>query len=177
MFAIGDYVIYRDTGVCKISDITKLELSCADKTILYYVLDPVYEKGAIFAPKDSSESRMRHIITKKEAERLIDLIPAIQAKAYHNTALRELADHYRDILKTSDCAELIEMTMSIYAKKLQREEDNAKLGMVDQRYMKQAESFLFGELAVALNIPRESVQEYIEARVQGRNMVRPSLIQ
>jgi CarD family transcriptional regulator len=172
MFAIGDYVIYGDTGVCRISNITKLDLACADKDILYYVLNPLYDKGVIFAPKDNGALRMRHIIAKEEAERLIDMIPAIQAEAYHNSALRELSDHYRNIIKTSDCAELIEMTMSIYAKKIQREEGNAKLGLIDQKFMKQAESFLFGELAIALDIPREDVREYIESKVQNFNSPR-----
>lgn len=36
---------------------------------------------------------------------------------------------------------------------------------IDQRYMKRAEDFLYGELAVALDIPYESVNAYIEDSV------------
>ena len=37
--------------------------------------------------------------------------------------------------------------------------------MVDERYLKQAEQLLFGELAAALEIPYEAVQPYIADRI------------
>ena len=36
--------------------------------------------------------------------------------------------------------------------------------MVDERYMKQAERLLYGELSAALDIPYEEVQPYIARR-------------
>ena len=38
--------------------------------------------------------------------------------------------------------------------------------MVDERYMKQAERLLYGELAAALDIPFDRVQPYIARRVE-----------
>ena len=38
--------------------------------------------------------------------------------------------------------------------------------MVDERYMKQAERLLYGELSAALGIPFEEVQPYIARRVE-----------
>ena len=40
--------------------------------------------------------------------------------------------------------------MPIHAKRRQAESQNRRLGMVDERYLKQAEQLLFGELAAAL---------------------------
>ena len=37
--------------------------------------------------------------------------------------------------------------------------------MVDERYMKQAERLLYGEFAIALDLPVEEVQPYIARRV------------
>ena len=44
---------------------------------------------------------------------------------------------------------------------------HAKLGVVDQRYMKRAEDLLYGELAVALGIERDEVLPYIRRVVDG----------
>ena len=38
--------------------------------------------------------------------------------------------------------------------------------MVDERYIKQAERLLYGELAAALEIPFDQVQSYIACRVE-----------
>ena len=55
--------------------------------------------------------------------------------------------------------------MSIYAKQKQAEAQKRRLGQVDERYRKQAERLLYGELSAALGIPFEEVQPYIARRV------------
>ena len=49
-------------------------------------------------------------------------------------------------------------------KQRQAEAQKRRLGMVDERYMKQAERLLYGELSAALDIPYEEVQPYIARR-------------
>lgn len=56
--------------------------------------------------------------------------------------------------------------MSIYNKKQFLEQQKKKFGKVDERFMKIAEEMLYGELSVALDIPKEKVQEYIALRVK-----------
>lgn len=38
MFEIGEYIVYGVKGVCRIEDITHIDISGADKDRLYYVL-------------------------------------------------------------------------------------------------------------------------------------------
>ena len=47
------------------------------------------------------------------------------------------------------------------AKRRQMTERGKKLGLVDERYMKRAEEMLHGELAVALDMTREQVPQFI----------------
>ena len=54
---------------------------------------------------------------------------------------------------------------SIYTKKLQAESQNKKIGAVDERFLQKAEDLLFGELAVALEIPKEKVLDYISEKL------------
>ena len=147
-------------------DITTRNLPNVDKNQLFYVLKPLYQECTISAPVGSTKVFMRPIISKQEAERLIDMIPTISAQAYQNSVLRQLTEHYEESFKNHDCADLIELTMSIYAKKQIAAEQKKKFGAVDERFMKKAEELLFGEFAAALGISKDEVPEYIAERIK-----------
>lgn len=171
MFKVGDLILYGSTGVCRITDITARDLSCEDEDQLFYTLIPLYQNVTISTPVNNTRIFMRPIISKDEAERLIAMIPTIRAEAYHSQILQELTEHYEKSLKTYDCTELIELTMSIYAKKQYVEHQKRKFGAVDERFMKRAEGLLFGELAAALDIPKESVPDYIVGRIGEEGVI------
>lgn len=165
MYQPGDMIIYGSTGVCKVQEITTPDFE-KDKEKLYYALDPVYQDGVIYTPVDTKVF-MRPVITREEANALIDKIPTMKTAAYHNSALRELEEHYSAYLKSHDCGDLIELAMSIYAKKKDLLSQHRKFGAVDERYMKRAEDLLDGELAVALGIEKDQVGAYISERVDA----------
>jgi CarD family transcriptional regulator len=167
MYKIGDFIHYGNTGVCKVTDIVTHELPRVDKDQLFYVLKPLHQSCIISTPVNTKKVFMRPIISKAEAERLIDMIPSIPAKAYHNHSIQLLSEHYETALKSHDCADLIKLGKSIHAKKQEVEQQNRKFGVVDERFMKRAEELLFGELAVALGIPKDKVPDYIAEKVHG----------
>lgn len=163
VFCTGELIAYGNTGVCRIESIE------TDKSGSRYVLSPLYQSCRITLPVDSPKVFMRPLISKEDALNLIDSIPAIEAEPYHNKVMRQLTEHYEAIIKNYTCSGLIELTMSIYAKKLQCEREHRKFGAIDERYMKRAETLLFGELAAVLEIPRENVRGFIEDRLCGMN--------
>jgi Transcriptional regulators, similar to M. xanthus CarD len=163
MYKVGDLIIYSSTGVCRIADITARNSEGVEQEQLFYVLTPLYQNYNIFTPINNAKIFMRPIITRNEAERLIDMIPTIRAEAYHNRAISQLAEHYKESLKTHDCSDLLELCMSIYTKRQVVEQQNRKFGAVDEKFMKRAEELLFGELAAALD--KEQVPVYITARI------------
>jgi CarD family transcriptional regulator len=59
--------------------------------------------------------------------------------------------------------------MSIYAKKQTLEQQNHKVGQIDEKYLKQAEDLLYSEFSLSLGIPQRKVPEYIAARVDAAN--------
>ena len=72
MFEIGEYIIYGNTGVCKVGEVTKMAAPGTDGDRLYYALEPVYDKGCrLFTPVDNQKVKMRPILTKEEADALI----------------------------------------------------------------------------------------------------------
>ncbi len=108
---------------------------------------------------------MHPIISKDEAENLIDTIPEIKVEAYHSRVIRDLTEHYEAAFASHTCEALLELTMSIYQKKKYLEQQKRKFGAVDERFMKRAEDLLFGELAAALGIKKDEVQGYIHNRI------------
>ena len=165
MFQPGELVVYNTTGVCRVEAITKPNMSGADRNKEYYQLKPLQQDGVIYTPVDNPKVSIRPVISREEAEALIDLIPTIQAEACRAPTLQALAQHYQEAVHSRDCRDLVEMMMSIYVKRQEAEAQKRRLGLVDERFMKQAERLLHGELSAALDIPFEEIPAYIADRV------------
>ena len=60
---------------------------------------------------------------------------------------------------------MVELSVSLHRKKKISLEQKKKFGAIDERYLKRAEDLLVGELAAALEIPRDHVRQYIENRL------------
>lgn len=79
MFKVGDYIVHGRNGVCKVVDITHLDMSGVDKDQLYYALVPMKsEDSKIFYPVDSDKVVMRSVVTKDQAKDLVSEIKDIE---------------------------------------------------------------------------------------------------
>lgn len=165
MYQIGDKIIYGSNGVCEIEEIKMIEVPHTDEEKAYYIIKPVFQECRISVPMDT-KMFMRPIISDGEANALIDGIPAMEAKPYYNTALRQLQEYYEKKMSTHSCADLVELTLSLYKKREEVLSQKRKFGAIDERYMKRAEDLLFGELSVALGIPKNEVRSYIAKRLE-----------
>lgn len=166
MYSVGELIMYGGTGVCRVEEIetSRLRFDAPERT--YYVLKPLYQAGTIKIPVDT-QVFMRPLISRDEANELIDRMPEVEAKPYHDRNFTQLAAYYEKCLSSHDCEDVVTLLISIYEKKRAAESQRRKFGQVDARFMKRAESLLYGELAVALDIPVDSVQEYIRNRIEG----------
>ena len=167
MYQKNDLIVYGSTGVCRILDVTTPAMSGVASGKLYYQLEPLYQGGVIYTPVDNPKVSIRPVISRNSAETLIDKIPSIRAEAFVTQSIQRLTEHYQEAILLHDCESLLEMVMSIYAKKQDAEQQKRKFGQVDAKFMTRAEDLLYGELAVALGITTESVTDYISARVEG----------
>ena len=160
MYQSGELILYGRTGVCRVEEITSVREK-GGRMQQYYVLKPLYQKCNITTPVDNDKIFSRPIISREEAERVIGSIPSVEPEVYHNRNINQLREYYRSCMETYNCQDLIKLTMSLYKKKQEAEEQKRKFGAVDERYMKEAEELLFGELAAALEMPRDEVRGYI----------------
>ena len=165
MFQEGDLVVYGSRGVCRVVQIGALESRAADPNRQYYTLQPLFESERIYTPVDSGVF-MRPAMTKEEAQNLIRQIPEIDGDVCTERNPANLRIHYEASLQSHECRELIRMIKGIRRKTRETEKKGRKMGQVDQRYRKKAEGLLHGELAIALGIPREEVEDYIHSALE-----------
>lgn len=165
MFQVNDLIVYGNEGVCSVEEIRTLDMTGIDKNKLYYVLKPLYRDGTIYSPIDS-DVNIRKVITYEMARQFIEEIPNLEVKKFKNNSLRELNDYYKSYFATHSCSDLLHVIKTVYVKKCSLANDGKKLGQTDENYMRKAEELLYGEFAVALNIPRENVRDYIGKRVE-----------
>lgn len=76
-----------------------------------------------------------------------------------------MEDHYQTFLHTYDCRDLIKLIKTISTRQAAAVVQGRKFSQTDERYMKKAKDLLNNEFAIALDIPKASVGNYIDARV------------
>lgn len=153
MFNKGDKVFYGQTGVCIVEDISEKALTKNVKR-LYYTLRPLYQQNnIIYAPALSDKVFIRAIISKNDAQKLIESVPELYKRTLDGCS----EEDYKSALESHSCEQLLELAIKIYSKKQEVKRAKKKLGFIDEKYLKRAEELLFGELAATLDILPEEV--------------------
>ena len=165
MFQPGDFVVYGSSGVCRVIQVGALEGKSSDPTRQYYTLQPVFESERIYTPVDSGVF-MRPAMTKEQAQAFIRQIPSIGEDLCTERNPATLRIHYEASLQSHQCEELVRLIKGIRHKCRETEKKGRKMGQVDQRYRKKAEGLLHGELAIALGIPLDQVERYIQENME-----------
>lgn len=164
MFEKGDYIIYGTSGVCQVESITTMNLDGVSKERLFYVLIPTSPNGGkIFTPVDSEKTFMRGILNKEEASRLIEEIPEIELLRGDDDKQRE--EKYKACMRSGSCKDWIKIIKTLHLRKQERNLQGKKVTATDDKYLKQAESYLYGELSIPLGIPRENMEAFIAHRL------------
>ena len=163
MYEVGEYVVCGSNGVCKIYDITTLNISGVDKKRKYYMLKPIYsETSTVYLPVDSEQVSMRKILSKTEADSLLESIPQTQVLTIHDEKAVEAL--YRKCMQSNNCGDWIKLWKTLYFRKKNRLEKGHKVTAVDSRYYKLAEEKLCGELALVLGMDKDEIAERIEGK-------------
>lgn len=165
MFKIGDYVAHYKEGVCEITGIGKLDMSCSDRDKEYYTLKPLYDAGGtLYTPVANQKGQIRTLITAEEAEKLVEDMSEIEEIGVSDEKKREAL--YREALLKNQCREWVAVIKTSYGRKMRRISSGKKTIHVDDKYLNIAEQFLYGELAVALHIPKTEVRDYIKKKMK-----------
>jgi CarD family transcriptional regulator len=167
MYVIGDYIVKYSDGVCRVDDITHLNMSGVDKNKLYYLLIPVGDnKRKVYVPVDTTDTTIRKAMTEEEALHLIDEIPDIDNNWSENEKERE--HQYKEAAKSCNPKALIAIIKTTYMRNMKRTQQGKKKTLVDERYFKMAQDNLYMELGFALHREANTIEQLIKESVKTK---------
>ena len=119
----------------------------------------------MYTPVDNQKIVMRSVLSRDEAERLIYDMKDIETFWIQDEKRRE--ELLKESLKTCDCREGVKIIKTLYLRKQSRLANGKKEIAVDERYLHVAEDSLYGELAIALNMPKSQVEQFVCERIEA----------
>lgn len=167
MFEKDQLIMCGGHGVCRVANVIGNPFDKFDKVRMFYVLEPVFEKAStVYMPVDNEKVVMRRIMNRDEAEELIDNITEIETVWIKEEKGRE--QMYKDAIRTYDCQSLVRIIKTLYLRKQSRINEGKKVLSSDEQYLRKAETLLYSEMSLALDIPKDEVQEYISDAVKKK---------
>lgn len=165
-YKMGDAVLYGLQGVCKITGIT--ERNFDGTPLQYYVLKSSHDsKTTMYVPVCTEETvpKLRRILSTVEVYEFIHAMADQDVMWIENEAARRA--RYKAVIAGGNRRELVSLIKALYRHKQERSELGRKLHATDERFMKEAEKILYGELAYVLNIKLEQVLPFITDRIEA----------
>ena len=164
MFEIGSYVVYGNTGICKVENVVMKTAPTGDGEKQYYELLPVFSKGSkAYLPVDNTKVVIRDVISKEDALTLIDEIPQIDSLWISSDKERE--EKYKALLKECSCRSWVCILKTVYNRKQERLAIGKKVTATDERYSRMAEENLYNEIGFVLGVERDRVESFITERI------------
>ena len=159
MYSVGEKVIYGENGVCTVSKVAPLESSGASDKLFYH-LEPLIGSGVYFTPVDSG-AYMRPIISRDEAEALIDAIPSIEPAICRDNRFNHVDAFYKELFKQHSCEALVAIVKGLRERMSEKKTKSSRA----ESTMKRAKDMLHGELSIALGMNVDEVEDYIRERI------------
>ncbi len=165
MFNIGDKIVYGSEGVFTVQEYTASPLDKSDERI-FYILVPISgsQNNKIIAPSDGGRVPMRGVISRDEALALIDRMPEIGEITVAQERGRR--DAYRAVINEGRGEDFVSIIKTVRRRREEFMLLKRRLSETDTDFEGRAKNCLFGELSVALDIPRADVERFIEERLE-----------
>jgi len=164
MYKVGEYIHHANRGICQVAEITSIKTSGAGSEKQYYKLTPLESMSStLFTPVENSKVMMRRIMTREDAEKLIGEIPSIQSVQIPDD--RKIENVCRTQLASVDCKDWVGLIKTLYQRRQKRLDAGKKVTASEERFFQSATGRLHTELAMAIGIKPEAVEEYITAHI------------
>ena len=158
MYTVGEKIIYGENGVCTIEKIAPMSASEQDK--LYYHLTPLVGSGTYFSPVNSA-AYMRPLISKQEADALIESIPSIEPAVCNDTRFNHVDAFYREQFKLHTCEALVAVIKGLRLRMSDRKSKSSRA----ESLLKRAKDILFGELSIVLEMDMREIENLVNAKL------------
>lgn len=151
MYSVGDYLVHPGQGVCQVRDVT------SGPQAVYQLL-PVGKRHPVHISFPvANEERLRPVLTRDEAERIIEDYPTIEVERFQarNNSLEE--EHYRTEMRQGSCRDSVRIVKTFRARIAELSARNKKPPVAYERILKEARERSCSELAVALGCTPDDV--------------------
>ena len=170
MFHIGDQVIYKANGVCVIEEIVWQEMPAMGKTGMErcecYLLRPLHDMAIkIYVPihNEMLVSCVHPIMAPDQMLALFDRASTLTLPWINE--LRARTNHFRDLMNKGDRELLAAIIKTIYEKRVEMQNIGKKLYAADETVLRKAESLLFEEAALILEMSENDVAHLFASKV------------
>lgn len=161
-FKVGDYVIYRQSGIYQITDLTPARFHSETET-LYYVLCSIRNrKTSVFVPADpdSAKACLRRPLDKAQVEDLIRRADKLSCDWIKNTKAR--GDAYEKQIKSGDAEAIFGVYLSLKRYRDQLAAEKKKFYASDEKLLEIAEHLISEEFSFALGQDKTEVLKLLE---------------
>jgi CarD family transcriptional regulator len=169
IYAVNDYVVYGNNGVCKITDIRKEKFYGTEEQV-YCVLEPVHSnKSTIYTPINRNLDKFRNVMSCEEVYELIHSIPNEETIWIEDYQAR--SEKFNEILKEGDPKQLIALIKTLYEHQENLLSNGKKMRMSDEKIKRDAEHLLFDEFAYVLDIQPHEVLPFILNELDDKKII------
>lgn len=164
MYRVGEYLLYGGHGICVIDEVTKKYFSGKEK--LYYCLHPLSHPDlTLFFPVDGDHSKLKKMLTKEEAQALINVFKE-PAKEWieKNT---ERSQYFNSIIKSEDRREIAELLNMLMRRKIKLKQEEKKLPMQETKLLQDVSNIFYNELAISLSTSTDEISKRISEIVSA----------
>ncbi len=156
IYKVGDHVVHgRELG--KVSEIIKE----GDKSFyrIQSLSDPTL---SVKTPFELAQKRIRPIISRKEAECLIDRIIDIEPI---ETDTRTVEAAYTELITSGKHEDIVRLIKTSYLRGAEKTSKGLPRNEKDKMFFRMAEKLLYSEFAIALGKDYDDIKEYVIERV------------
>ena len=160
MFLVGDKIVYGENGVCTVAKVAPLDHAGASPGKLFYHLEPLVGSGTYYTPVDSG-AFMRPVISREEAEALIDAMPSIEPAICRDNRFNHVDAFYKELFRQHSCEALVAIVKGLRERMNEKKTKSSRA----ESTMRRARDMLHGELSIALGMDISEVEPYILERI------------
>ena len=160
MFSVGDKIVYGENGVCTVAKVAPLDHAGTSPGKLFYHLEPLIGSGTYYTPVDSG-AFMRPVISREEAEALIDAMPSIAPAVCRDNRFNHVDAFYKELFRQHSCEALVAIVKGLRERMNEKKTKSSRA----ESTMRRARDMLHGELSIALGMDISEVEPYILERI------------
>ena len=160
MLKIGECVIYGSHGLCSVRDILVPSFLERGKEKQYYQMVSAVDAGSVlYVPVDGAEDKIRQVISRDDAEGLIDEIEFSPELELPEGKKAEPA--IMEVIKRNVADEMMSLVKSLRKIKAIREAEGKKFASLSEKHLLMAEKLLYTELAFALKTEKDDIKSRV----------------